>query len=113
MSDLLILIYILISLAIGMPCLYKGFVLKKKTPRSRTWKILLFLGALFTFVIPGIIILLYFYSRTAVTCYIAVANSLGITSTGIVVRERLAKKFLKENKISSSVYEKIKKHYSG
>jgi len=109
MSGLLILIYIIILLVIGIVFLYKGFVLKKKNPDKKRWKIFLLLGCLFTFFLPGLIIIFYFYYRGAyvVICYEQVAEEIGLASTSIAVRKELFNKFLKKNKISQKIYNKI------
>lgn len=111
MSDLLIWVYIIISLVIGMIFLYKGFILKKKNPNKNLWKIFVLLGSLFTFIIPGVIIFLYFYYREAymITCYEQVAQEIGLASTSITVRKELFNKFLRENKIKQTIYNKIYK----
>lgn len=111
MSDLIILVYFIISLVIGIVFLYKGFILKKKNPNKNLWKIFLLLGCLFTFFLPGLIIIFYFYYREAyvVMCYEQVAEEIGLASTSIAVRKELVNKFLKENKISQRIYNKIYK----
>ena len=110
MSDLLILIYIIISILVGIPCLYKGFVLKKKTQEKNLWKLFLLLGSLFTLIVPGIIIFFYFYMKKeamTIMCYKPLAKSIGIASTNIAIRKGLFNKFLKDNKINQRIYNKI------
>lgn len=111
MSDVLILIYIVISLFTGVLFFYKGFNLKNKSPNRNLWKLFLFLGCLFTFIIPAIIIFFYFYYRRTYTimCYEMVAKEIGLASTSIAVRKDLFNKFLKDNKISQKIYNKIYK----
>lgn len=106
-------VFVWLSIIIGLVCFYLSYRYNKKSSKNGKWKLFFVLGCVFTLVVPLILYYLYKMFRTPiVTCYMVGPGFSALISPGLLkMRKNLLEKHLKENKISNSVYEKIKKYY--
>lgn len=101
-----------LSVIVGVVCFVLSYKFRKNKPNDRIWKILLILGGALTFVLPIILYYIYkTYRPPDIMCYIIGPVSSIMSVQMLNVRKNLLEKHFKQNKISTSVYEKIKKCY--
>lgn len=106
-------IFLWLSVIVGIVCFILAYKSRKTDLKKNKWKILLILGGILTFVLPVILYYLYKSYKTPIMCYMVGPMSAIMSAQMLNVRKNLLEKHFKQNKITSSVYEKIKNHYDG
>lgn len=101
-----------LSVIVGIFCFIISYKFRKSKPNDKVWKISLILGGVFTFVLPLILYYIYkTYRSPDIMCYMIGPLSSIMSVQMLNIRKDFLERHFKQNKISNSVYVKIKKSY--
>jgi len=108
-------LFVFLSAIFGIASFVLSYKFQKKEPKNNNWKIFLIIGSVLTFVVPLVLYYLYKTYKPVIPpdimCYIIGPVSSIMSIQMLNTRKNLLEKHFKQNKIYSSVYEKIKKCY--